>query len=135
MTRIYIASFFNTKERLLPERDKLNAAGHEVISSWLKEVPNPTLTPKDYGTRYATEELIGYAYRDFGEISIADVLIIDTIDETPRGGREVELGFALAHKLFVIRVGPVRNVFHYLVNQAFDSWSEAHEFLNREVME
>ena len=128
--RIYIASFFNTKERLLPERDKLRAAGHEVISSWLKEAPNPTATIHSY----APEELTSYAYRDLGEISIADVLIIDTIDETPRGGREVELGFALAHKLFVIRVGPVRNVFHYLVNVAFDDWPEVHEFFNKEVI-
>jgi hypothetical protein len=64
------------------------------------------------------------AIKDLAEINAADLLILDTQDVTPRGGREVELGFALGRfqSKNIYLVGPIRNVFHTLVDRWFDDW-------------
>jgi len=121
--RIYIASFFNTRARLQHPVQTLQGLGHRIVSSWLKESregkgPDAATKIADY----KSEELQGFAIRDIGEIVIADLVICDTIDETPRGGREVEIGIALGlGKPFWI-VGPRRNVFHYVAEKQFSEW-------------
>jgi hypothetical protein len=70
------------------------------------------------------------ALKDLAEIKSADLLICDTLDVTPRGGREVEFGLALGafqSKLIWV-VGPLRNVFHRLADEHFETWDEV---LNR----
>lgn len=71
------------------------------------------------------------AIKDFTEISAADLLIVDTLEPlqtieatSSGGGREVEVGYALGQfqRKEVWRVGPPRNVFHYLVDRAFEDW-------------
>ena len=66
------------------------------------------------------------AIKDLAEIKSADLIILDTIDLTPRGGREVEYGFALGQfqTKSIWRVGPVRNVFHELVDRAYETWDQ-----------
>lgn len=66
------------------------------------------------------------ALKDLCEINASDLLILDTEDVTPRGGREVELGFALGRfqEKIIYMVGPVRNVFHTLVDRRFDNWDQ-----------
>jgi nucleoside 2-deoxyribosyltransferase len=115
--KIYIASFFDTRERLRPFRDELWKLGHEVVSTWLDEVARP----KEMSKQEFNRKL---AIKDLAEIKSADLLILDTFDITPRGGREVEFGFALGQfqsKLLWI-VGPNRNVFHELADDFFPSW-------------
>jgi nucleoside 2-deoxyribosyltransferase len=117
--KIYIASFFNTRQRLRPYRDELWKLGYEITSTWLDE------TAKPHGMNIH-EFFRKLAIKDIAEIYRADILIIDTIDVTPRGGREVELGVAVAsfqNKLLYL-VGPKRNVFHELVDRVFESWEE-----------
>ena len=122
--KLYIASFFDTRQRLRPYAEQLWHKGHEIVSSWLNETAKPAHMSKD-------EFWKKLAIKDLAEIKQADLLIIDTVDITPRGGREVELGFALAH--FQTKstwlVGPVRNVFHELVDRRFDSWEDVVEAL------
>lgn len=123
--KIYIASFFDTRERLRPHRDALWKMGHEVVSSWLDEVAKPAHMSKDEFWRKL-------AFKDLAEVRAADMLIIDTLDVSPRGGREVEFGFALgafAGKTTVL-VGPVRNVFHELADYKFEDWDTALELLD-----
>ena len=123
--KIYIASYFNTKARLLPIRDQLNAMGYHVISTWLDEPTtnntHPFLPPSE-------ADSVRYAIRDYQEIQDCDLLICDTFDETLRGGREVELGYALGKMKQVYVVGPRRNVFHFTVRH-FDTWEACIEFL------
>ena len=75
------------------------------------------------------KECLAYANRDYSEVLQSELLIVDTVDVNDRGGREVEVGLALAFGLGVWVVGPRRNVFHYLVNQQFSTWEETLEQL------
>lgn len=120
--RIYIASFFNTKERLIPIRRQIEQMGHQVVARWLDESPNPTATSNL--VEYSPEFLRRCALRDLVDIKQANQFILDTIDESPRGGREVELGIALVQGLPLWLVGPTRNVFHHLVHKSFKEWEE-----------
>ena len=115
--KIYIASFFDTRHRLRPFRDALWRMKHEVVSTWLDEVAKPALMSRDEFWRKL-------ALKDLAEIKAADLVIVDTIDLTPRGGREVEMGFAFGgHQgKLIYLVGPIRNVFHTLVDKKFETW-------------
>jgi hypothetical protein len=115
--KIYIASFFDTRNRIRPYADKLWSMGHEVVSTWLNEVARPEgMTTEEFWKKLAV--------KDLAEINAADLLILDTIDVTPRGGREVELGFALGRfqTKSIYMVGPIRNVFHTLVDRRYDDY-------------
>lgn len=118
--KVYLAGFFDTRARLRPIRDSIWKLGHEVVSTWLDEVAVPETM--DQETWYKK-----LAFRDLAEIRSADMLLLDTLDETPRGGREVEFGFALGRfqgiEIWVI--GPVRNVFHRLADRHFEAWEDA----------
>ena len=116
--KLYIAGFFDTRERLYPIRDRLKAMGHVVTSRWLGE----DLTA-DYQIK-SEEYWIECAKRDKEDILRADVILIDTLDVTPRGGREVEYGIAMMTGKLCYVVGPLRNVFHRLAHRHFHTWEE-----------
>src|SRR5258708_3901849 len=113
---IYIAGWFGAKERLRKERDRIHALGvGQVVGTWLDEETVAPEAPGETLVVSATpEQCKEYAVRDLGEVRYADLLILDTIDVNPRGGREVEYGLALATGIGLWIVGPKRNVFHYL---------------------
>mgnify|MGYP001614890959 FL=1 len=113
--KVYIASYFNTRDRIVPMAHAIRDQGHTITASWLE-------TANDDNSRPRWRE---YALRDMDEILASDLLIVDTFDVTPRGGREVELGLAIAWGLYVWGVGPKRNVFHELVDPWFETWEEA----------
>lgn len=117
--RVYIAGYFDTRQRLQTPANFLWRMGHEIVSTWLQEVAKiPGMTYDEFYKKLAI--------KDIAEINAADLIIVDTIDVTPRGGREVELGYALGQhqrKLIYI-VGPERNVFHKLADRRFDNWEE-----------
>ncbi len=79
-------------------------------------------------TRAQGLRLEGYseaaATRDCGELFDCHLFIIDTLDDSNTGGREVEYGLAVGAGKEVWRVGPVRNIFH-LSARAFSSWDQA----------
>lgn len=130
--RIYIASYFNTRARLFPWRDKVKELGHTVTSSWLREhrdAPDHTTQTSDY----TDAELRGFALRDFDELSDSDLIIVDTFDVTPRGGREVEMGYIFGSNKKVWVVGPKRNVFHQLAHRHFEHWGEVVNALHPRV--
>ena len=117
---IYIASFFDTRSRLYPHRDRLIALGYPVMARWLDELVMATDVASTEGY------LRGCAVRDLEDIEHASWFVIDTLDETPRGGREVELGVALSLQqkwdMRIIVIGPYRNVFHRLADAHYDTW-------------
>ena len=130
---IYVASYFNTRARLYPIVREIRGLGHTVTSSWLDE-PRGDRGP-DAQTKtsdYTPDELAGFARRDLREIRESDLIIVDTFDETPRGGREVELGYMM-HQLgsYSWQVGPRRNVFHYIVDRHFETWEEVLDALRK----
>ena len=120
--KVYVAGWFGSQKRLQAERDRLREYGYVVTSSWLNEaVADPTkITTHDLLPE--SNQLL--AAKDFWEITESNVLIVDTIDVSDRGGREVEMGYALAHKIPVIVIGPRRNVFHFLIRDVYPTWEE-----------
>ena len=124
--KIYLASFFDTRARLAPHIRALEERGNKVISRWLIE-------HKNVAYKTSTEDyLTGCAIIDIQDIDNADALIIDTIDETPRGGRECEFAYAaFGRHIPTFVVGPLRNVFHRLATKHFKDWDECLEFFTQ----
>lgn len=115
---IYIGGRVTARERLKLERGFLRSLGHTVSSSWMD-------TAQDYPVEGPVPTYnVGDEHIDLQEIRKADLLIIDTLDVNPTGGREFECGFAHAlGKPFVV-VGPLRNVFHRIAVAHYGSWGE-----------
>lgn len=105
MIKIYIAGKYTARLRLQRYKRQLIKLGYNIVSSWLDQHEG------DYET-ITNEALRTLAIRDAREVGEAEVLIIDTLDETNTGGREVELGMAIAQNKCIFLVGPVRNLFH-----------------------
>ena len=120
--KIYLATKYLAKERLLAPRDQITKLGHNVVSRWLDEAA-------DADTHH---EMYQAAIRDLEDIRKADLLILDTFDEDYRAGREVEFGMALGLNREVWLVGPRRNIFHHLVPH-FDSWPDVLDCLREDV--
>lgn len=119
---IYIAGSFDGRTRLKTIRDAIHARTpqHTVLSTWLDDETGEGRPPSDLAQTYAR--------RDYSEIRRADLLLLDTFDDDPRGGREVELGFARGLGLKAFRVGPARNIFHALL-PAFGDWEAMYDAL------
>lgn len=114
---IYIAGKYTAQARLREMRDKFRKAGFNVSSFWLDEVETDASA--------SPEKMEENALRDVKEVKVCSTFILDTLDESATGGREVELGLALANKnADVILVGPRRNVFHHLIGETYENWDE-----------
>ena len=126
--RIYVASYFNTRDRIIPYVNKLKELRHVITSSWLSEVPRGDIT-KTETTLYTPDELKGFAVADVIDLHNSDAVILDTVDMAPRGGREVEWGaFVFGAVRFGFVVGPKRNVFHELATGNFEDWEQCIDF-------
>jgi nucleoside 2-deoxyribosyltransferase len=121
--RIYLAAPYPRKEEIKVYRDELVALGFEVTSNWLEEKHAANVALHEVSEVLSER----YAESDLLDVDRADVVISFT--EAPgtqysRGGRHVEFGYALARGKEVWIVGPVENIFHYLVpkTQVYPSW-------------
>lgn len=104
----------------------LEAVGHVVVSRWLRAADGEDLSDR----RQAADA----AAIDLHDLSGADVLIAATDGPGAaaggRGGRHVELGFALALGRRVLVVGPPEHVFHHLpAVRCVDTWDEVEPVL------
>jgi hypothetical protein len=110
--RIYIAGRYSRKLEFRDYADTLTRRGHHVTSRWLQETASPDAAMgEESPTAYA-----GYATVDLEDIDNSDSLLFfseDPLVGTPRGGRHVEFGYALAGGKFIDVVGPAENIFHY----------------------
>lgn len=128
--KIYVASFFNTRERLRPWIEALKQAGLEITSTWMDEPLKSGQKVEDTETHlYTAEELFRFAERDVEELLRSDGIILDTFDVSHRGGREVEWGaFVFGPVQLGFIVGPKRNVFHEFAVKVFPTWEECLEY-------
>lgn len=120
--KVYIAAKFSARHRLRVIKHLLQSRGIVVLSDWLDNNPLDDQLHGDYDSiadNLETSREI--AVRDIEQVSECDVFVIDTQDASPTGGRECELGAALAVAMLahdklptIYRVGPIRNVFHAL---------------------
>lgn len=108
---IYLAARYGRRRQMQGIAQELESHGHLVTSRWIRgehDSLDGDADPEQQG-RWAEE--------DIEDIGAADVLLTITEDPgTPgagRGGRHVELGYALGQGLPVLLVGPTEHVFHH----------------------
>src|SRR3990167_2433998 len=127
--RVYIAGRFHSRFRLRQMREEVRRLGFACASSWMDEQDGDYPVPR--------QRSLEGARRDIAEIALADFFVLDTLDESITGGREVELGLYLssllvvgaAHIKPVVLIGPVRNIFHELAQWRCRDWSDGLEVL------
>lgn len=110
--RIYLAARYSRHTEMHGVATKLEALGHSITSRWTLgnhqcNDDQLTLQP-EIGVRFAQE--------DIEDIAQADTLVLftDPVRTPTRGGKQVELGIALATRMRVIIVGLPENVFQLL---------------------
>lgn len=135
--RVYLASWFNSKDSMSTRATELRAAGIEVTSRWLEETVSSNVQIKDVSEAYLRET----AQVDIEDILLANVVVLNIpsaedlkspdmpIASWARGGRHFEAGFHYATMMFrdylpnkiklrgyrkLVLVGHKENVFHYL---------------------
>ena len=114
MSAIYLAARYSRQKEMLDVAHRLCEMGHAVTSRWVlgDHLCNDEilLDNPEVGRRFATE--------DIADIRRADTFVIftDPIRTPTRGGKQVELGWAIAHGKRIIRVGPPENVFQTLIS-------------------
>jgi nucleoside 2-deoxyribosyltransferase len=140
--KVYLAGMFFTKELRKAQAQELRDSGIEVTSRWIDETVPHTVTMKDIPDKYHEET----AQADLEDIDNADILIafVPTDSEltqvsvatAARGGRHVEMGYALGSNKPIFVVGPKENVFHHLPCGIthFDSFSALKRYLTSLVI-
>ncbi len=122
LRNFYLAPRFARRDEMQEYADDLARLGHGVWGNWIDNLfpesedwllMNPAITAS-------------IARDDLADIDRADIFVAFT--EPPfngdnRGGRHVELGYAIAKGKHVIVVGPRENVFHCLFGiEVFETW-------------
>ena len=110
--RVYIAGRYSRRDEFRKVADVLRARGTVVTSRWLEE----TAALDGIITKIEPDKLAAIAHVDMDDIDAADAVLFfaeDPLVGTPRGGRHVEFGYALARGKFINVIGPRENVFHY----------------------
>ncbi len=118
--KIYLASGFHHRQVLRRVAAKLEARGHEVVSSWIWIDERPERESMAY-FEFAKE----VAAVNLVDLKTADAIIVDGdgIREGNHGGVHTELGFALGSGMSIFLVGPRSNTFHWLPEiSQFPSW-------------
>lgn len=128
MISAYLAAPYSWKEQIRAHAAQLSDEGWRVTARWVHEADPGSIS---FAARDAAQ-LEEYAIRDLSDIDDAELFVFFSLDPevaTPRGGRHVELGYALARGKRIIVVGPRENIFHHLPQvECVGSWRE---FLDR----
>lgn len=116
--KLYLSGRYGRRIEIQTHAQELEVRGHEIVSRWIDgahEAADAAPTP-DEANRWADDDLT--------ELEQAEVFVLftecDAHLQRSRGGRFVELGYALARKTFgplmgVVLVGPREaNIFTHL---------------------
>lgn len=128
--KLYLAARYSRRLELCGYREQLEALGFEVTSRWL-DGEHAQLDGQWAGL--PTETVSEWARDDMEDIESAEFFIL--FSEEPgnggrRGGRHVELGYAIASGAQCMIVGPRENTFHCLRDiQVFPTFKECIQFL------
>ena len=112
---IYIAARYSRRSEMRGYAQVLAQHGFIVTSRWLWEEYPENVTISDLSPQ--ENELC--AQRDLEDIREAEMFIFfaeDPLVGTPRGGRHVEFGYALAFGMEIYVIGPPENIFHFTGN-------------------
>ena len=125
--KIYLAARIGRKDEVRILEEKLCFHGFEVVSEWHKNTGDDS----DYSDR----ALKAFARLDLTAIEKSDIFV--SLTETPgeeipgasRGGRFVEMGYALAKGKRVCVIGPRENIFCLL--PGVSHFESVQEFVER----
>jgi len=121
--KIYLAGSFHGAERIYEMAEDLEALGHTITGIWFQpHDPIEKMWDGNFGGRIA--EVM--ALRDLSGIDRCDILIIDTLEPSSSGGRNVELGYALAKNKRIILVGEPTTIFFSLIRESYENWDQFH---------
>jgi hypothetical protein len=113
MLKIYLAARYSRRNEMKKYREILTKNYNATVTShWLDEKSDVTGGIGDEPDEFYWET----AQIDFMDIEEAHVLVLfseDPLIGVPRGGRNVEFGYALKCGKPIWVVGPKENVFHY----------------------
>lgn len=160
--KVYIASMFSDKDRVLARAKELDALGMECTSRWASEAVPHNVTLAQCTDEYLRETAVA----DVQDILRADAVVLTvpedkllvdaTVASSSRGGRHFEsglvYGLALAQAMDggkptreLIILGKKENVFHYLDGsgvtaiypaiQVIPTWGGAKDYLIRKAAE
>jgi hypothetical protein len=144
LTSVYLAARYTRKEEMRDYRDQLHVRGITVTSSWLDEPEPANVTLK----KVSKKKRRRYAGRDVEDIGRARAIVFFSEQgDTPRGGRHVEFGIAVAIRLAqsvctpkselyrIIVIGQEENIFHYLpFVEVYPSWEDFLELVANEAL-
>jgi len=111
MMKFYIAAKFKARHRIKAYNQQMESLGLANTCPWFLMDTDDSADEDSLGG-YSREESAVMADRDLSAVREADIFIIDTIDVSETGGREVELGVALILGKVILHVAPTRNLFH-----------------------
>jgi nucleoside 2-deoxyribosyltransferase len=125
--QIYLSARFYRQRQLRRVRAAIEATGHHrVVSAWLDQTgPEPT-------TRSERRRI---AERDLRDVASSQ-LVVAELRGRPRGGRECEVGAALALQKTLWTVGGTDhgNVFFALSARRFESWQDVLRALGHKMV-
>ena len=122
--KFYLAAIYQRREELQGYMRRLEAAGHEVTSRWLKEDFDDT-------------DWYNQAFVDCCDIAMCDLFIVFTEDKgyVGRGGKDFETGLAMGMAKPLLLIGPVQHQFYSLLESNtpdFDTFME--QLLNGNIV-
>lgn len=112
---------------------QLEKRGIHVTSRWLQENEPLQAQMGDHDADFYSRT----ARVDLDDIDAADSILFfaeDPLVGTPRGGRHVEFGYAIARNKFIDVVGPAENIFHY-GNPMIKHWPDFETYLQANITE
>ena len=132
MMKFYIAAKFKARHRIKIHNQRIESLGLANTCPWFLMDTDDSADEDSLGG-YSKEESAVMADRDLSAVREADIFIIDTIDVSETGGREVELGVALILGKVILHVGPIRNLFHMHPGVShFLSWDQLISYIEIE---
>lgn len=123
MDKIYLASGFSNSVKMRHYKQILEAMGFTITSRWI-----------DYDQRPAKngdwEELYRrISVKDLYDVEECDIIIVDALKPSTRGGYNTELGYGYAinkHIIVIHEDNDLSNVFFYLPGIVLvNNWNEA----------
>jgi hypothetical protein len=111
--RVYLAARYSRKKEIKALIPVLLEHNILTTSRWLQEEFSETATLNEFSPTFCRWT----AGIDLDDIDNSDTVVFFSEDPTigtPRGGRHVEFGYALARGKRMIVIGGEENIFHYL---------------------
>ena len=127
--RVYLAARYSRKKEIKALIPILLAHNILTTSRWLHETASENATLDQFTPAFCRQT----AGIDLDDIDNSDTFVFFAEDPkigTPRGGRHVEFGYALARGKRMVVIGGQENIFHYLPEVVH--YSDVQSFLGAE---